>query len=377
VIAMKNEKIREQFEPAVSNWTYLNAAACGLSPQFAKKAADTWWNDKLSHGSVNYHVWEDQADITRKKAGHLINAQKEEIAFVMNTSQALNLAIHGIDFTKGDNVVVNKHDFPSNYLPWLSLKKKGVDVRCISVENHRITVENIKKLIDENTKAVSLSSVQFKSGFRCDLESIGALCAEYGALFLVDAIQSLGALEMDVKQYHIDVLATSFYKWLLGPDGIGFLYCNKDIIDQVTTTNIGWMSTLNPWEFPTALHLSPTAQKFESGTLPWVLIYSIDSLLDFFNKIKVRTVTDHIFEILDYLIEELDRLNVNIISSLEKNERSGILLFQVDAPEKFAELCQKNKVRISVRDGIRVSPHIYNTTTDIDVLIHHLESFLG
>jgi len=368
--------LRKEFEPAISNWTYLNAAACGLTPQFAQKAMNTWWEDKLSHGSVHYHTWEEDALKTKEKFATLIHASRDEIAYMMNTSEGLNFAINGMSFEKGDNVVVNKYDFPSNFLPWLALEQKGVEVRCLEVINNRIPLHHFESVIDEHTKAVSISSVQFKSGFRSDLQGIGRLCEEHGCYFVVDAIQSLGALEMDVKKYNIDILATSCYKWLLGPDGVGFLYCNDDIIDNIATTNIGWMSTPDPWSFPTELSLMNTAQKFESGTLPWSLIYAIDPILDMFNDLGVPVITAYIFHLLDYLITELQSLDVNIISPLEPEERSGILIFDVQGRDELAARYQKNNVRISVRDGIRVSPHLYNTTEDIDVLLEHLTEFL-
>lgn len=370
------KEIRNEFKPAINNWTYLNAAACGLTPKFAKEATDKWWEDKLTNGSVNYHTWEENAEKTRKKFGKLINASEREIAYTMNTSQAINIAVNGIDFKKGDNVIANRLDFPSIYLPWLTVKNKGVEIRCVKIENNRIPVENIEKLIDEHTKVISISSVQFKTGFRCDLEEIGKICKENGIYFVVDAIQSLGAIEMDVKKYNIDLLATACYKWLLGPDGIGFLYCNKDIQEDIAATNIGWMSTTDPWSFPTKIDLHPSAKKFESGTLPWPLIYSMDAIFDFFNEISVKKVQSHIFNLLDYLIEELQKLDVQIISPLNKDERSGILTFDVKNRDKLAEIYQNNKVRISVRDGIRVSPHIYNTTEDIDRLVSILKKFL-
>lgn len=372
-----NEKIRNQFEPAVSNWTYLNAAACGLSPQFSREAMERWWEDKLCNGSVNYNVWEEDAVKTKAKFGKLINAKQDEIAYTMNTSEGLNRIIQGIPFTRGDNIVVNKYDFPSNFLPWLPLKEKGVDIRIMDVVDNRIPVESIEDLVDDNTRAVSISSVQFKTGFRCDLESIGKICREHGAYFVVDAVQSLGALEMDVKKYNIDVLCTSCYKWLLGPDGIGFLYCSEDCIDEIATTNIGWTSTPDPWSFPTDLTLVRTAQKFESGTLPWSLIYSVGAILDFFNETGVNNVTEHIFRLIDYLIEELERLQVHITSPLQKNERSTILVFDVKKREELAELYQDYSVRISVRDGIRVSPHVYNRIEDIQILVDILTEFLG
>jgi selenocysteine lyase/cysteine desulfurase len=370
-------ELRKEFEPAVSNWTYLNAAACGLTPQRARVAMSRWWEDKLSHGSVHYHTWEEDALKTKKKFSTLIKASPDEIAYTMNTSEGLNFAINGMSFKKGDNVVVNKYDFPSNFLPWLALQEKGVEVRCVDIVDNRIPLTHFESLIDEKTRAVSISSVQFKSGFRCDLQGIGNLCKEQGIYFVVDAIQSLGALEMDVKKYNIDILCTACYKWMLGPDGVGFLYCNQDIVDEITTTNIGWMSTPDPWSFPTELHLMNTAQKFESGTLPWALIYAVDSILDMFNQIGVPRITDHIFRLLDYLIEELESLDVTIVSPLARDERSGILIFDVQGRDELAAQYQANNVRISVRDGIRVSPHLYNTKEDIDMLVTQLKEFLG
>lgn len=368
--------MRDEFEPAVSNWTYLNAAACGLTPQFARSAMEHWWDDKLTNGSVHYHQWEEDALKTKDKFATLIHASRDEVAYTMNTSEGLNFAINGIQFKKGDNVVVNKYDFPSNFLPWLALKQKGVEIRCMEITDRRIPIENIESLIDERTKAVSISSVQFKTGFRCDLEGIGALCKEHGSYFIVDAIQSLGAIEMDVKKSNIDILCTSCYKWLLGPDGIGFLYCNEEVVDEIISTNIGWMSTPDPWSFPTELELMKTAQKFESGTLPWTLIYAVDSILDMFNSIGVNTITEHIFRLLDNLIAELKSRNVTILSPLKKDERSGILVFDVKQRDELAAYYQAHNVRISLRDGIRVSPHLYNNLEDVSVLISHLEKFM-
>jgi len=370
------EKIKNEFEPVVSNWIYLNAAACGLTPKFAKEAADRWWEDKLTDGSVHFHDWEKNADKTRENFGKLINAKGEEIAYSMSASQSINIATNGIDFKRGDNVIVNTLEFPSNFYPWIALRDKGVEVRYVETEKNRIPVENIEKLIDGHTKALSISSVQFRDGFKADLEKIGKISREKDVYFVVDAIQSLGVIEMDVKKYNIDMLATSCYKWLLGPDGIGFFYCDKDIQDEIASTDIGWMSTTDPWDFSTELDFHPSAKKFESGTPPWVLIYSVDSILDFFHEITVKKIHNHVFGLLDHLIEELQELNATIVSSLNIDERSGILTFDVKNRDKLAEIYQNNKVRVSVRDGIRVSPHIYNTTEDIDRLVSILKKFL-
>ncbi|MBU7033419.1 MAG: aminotransferase class V-fold PLP-dependent enzyme [Theionarchaea archaeon] len=361
---LKINEVRTEFEPAVSNWVYLNAAACGLTPRCAKQASDMWWNDKFTDGSVHFHDWEMQADQTRENFGKLINAKGEEIAYVMNTSQGINIATNGISFKKGDNIIINELEFPSNFYPWLALKEKGVEIRCIQIEHDRIPVENIESLIDENTRVISISSVQFRDGFRADLHRIGNLCEEHDIYFVVDAIQSLGVLEMDVKRDNIDMMATSCYKWLLGPDGIGFFYCNEEIQEEIASTNIGWMSTSDPWNFSTDLDFHPSAKKFEAGTPPWTLIYSVNAIFD------------HVFDLLDYLIEELQELNVEIKSSLKDKERSGILTFDINGRENLAELYQKNHVRISVRDGIRVAPHMYNNMEDMGKLIQILKEFI-
>jgi selenocysteine lyase/cysteine desulfurase len=371
------KEIRTQFEPGISKWTYLNAAACGLSPHIAKEAANTWWDDKLNNGSIHFHEWEMNAETTREKFAKLLNASGQEIAYVMNTSQGLNIASNGIDFKKGDNIIVNTLEFPSNFYPWLALKQKGVEIRCVEITDGRIPLENIKSLIDEHTRVISISSVQFRNGFRADLQGIGNLCEENDIYFVVDGIQSLGVLEMDVKKFNIDMLATSCYKWLLGPDGIGFFYCDKEIQEEINTTNIGWMSTSDPWDFSTDLEFHPSAKKFEPGTPPWTLIYSMDAILDFLYGITIQKIHDHVFNLLDYLIEELQSLDVEITASLIEKERSGILTFNVPHVEKLAEIYQKNQVRISVRDGIRVSPHIYNTKEDIDRLVDILKEFIS
>jgi selenocysteine lyase/cysteine desulfurase len=174
----------------------------------------------------------------------------------------------------------------------------------------------------------------------------------------------------------IDLLSTSCYKWLLIPDGIEFFYCRNEILDEIKTSNIGWMSTVDPWSFPTELELHPSTKTFEAGTLPWPQIYSFDSILDFIDVVTVYRIQKHVLGLHDYLVEELKRLGILIVTSLTEDERSGIIVFDAKNNERLAEIFQANRVRISLRDGIRLAPHIYNNRDDIDRLLGILKNFL-
>jgi len=208
--------IRKTF-PITRKIVYLNHA--GVSPFSTKVAAGLARHviEQTTYGGTVEPRWTKRVEEARRQAARLINAKPAEISFVDNTTQGLNYFARGIDWRKGDNVVLPRIEFPANVYPWLSLKDRGVRVKFVRDREGRVLVEDIERAIDGRTRAVAMSFVEFSSGFKNDLARIGRICRKHGVYFVVDGIQGLGALSLDVKECLIDGLSAGAHKWLLAP----------------------------------------------------------------------------------------------------------------------------------------------------------------
>ena len=215
---------REQF-PVTQKYIYLNHA--GVSPLSlrARDAMQDFLNDAADNGGVNAASWTATVEACRHSAAQLINADPSEIAFMKNTTQGLIIAANGIDWHQCDNIVTTAVEFPANVYPWWSLKERyGVEMRMVQERRGQILTEEIEAAIDARTRVVTISHVEFASGFRNDIAAIGEICRKKGIWFVVDAIQSLGVIDLDVKACNIDILAADGHKWLLAPEGAAIFY---------------------------------------------------------------------------------------------------------------------------------------------------------
>ncbi|HEX8253668.1 MAG TPA: aminotransferase class V-fold PLP-dependent enzyme, partial [Thermoanaerobaculia bacterium] len=216
---MSSAAFRDLF-PVTKNLVYFNHAAVGPLSTRACEAMERHARDQRDFGALHWKDWYAEIDRLRESAARLIGAQPEEIAILKNTSEGLSFVAGGLQWSEGDNVVTTALEFPSNWTPWKRLEEKGVECRVAPLP----TVEQIDKVIDGHTKLVTVSSVAFHNGYVADVEAIGALCAQRGVLFCVDAIQSVGVLPIDVRKAKIDFLAADGHKWMCGPEGAAIFY---------------------------------------------------------------------------------------------------------------------------------------------------------
>lgn len=369
--------IRKEF-PVTENYIYFNHA--GVSPLSNRvvEAANDYLAVISKHGiarEASIQFAKTIAD-TRARLARLINAEADEIAFIKNTTQGILIAANGIDWCEGDNVVTANVEFPANVYPWLNLARRGVTTRFVQEKEARIPVEDIERVIDHRTRAVSISFVEFASGFRNDLKAIGQICQEKDIFFIVDAIQGLGALDIDVKKCKIHIMSSDGHKWLMGPEGAGCFYCSKEILDKVIPGNVGWNSVINRAAYlEYDLTLRADAQRFEEGSLNVMGIYALRAAVDLILEIGIQNIEARILALTDLLIEKLREKGYQIVSSLIPKERSGIVCFR-SRRYSSAELCRRltdNKVIVSDRAGsVRVSPHFYNSEEEIERMIEVL-----
>lgn len=373
MLRISTDKWRTEF-PVTNIYIYMNHAGVAPLSRRAAEAMTAFVEDATINGAVNVDDWVETAEQCRSLAANLINADVSEIAFMKNTTQGILIAANGIDWNQGDNVVTTAVEFPANVYPWWSLKERyGVETRMVPEKEGRIHIEDIISAIDENTRAVTISHVEFASGFRNDIKAIGEICHERDIWFVVDAIQSLGAIDVDVKSAYVDILAADGHKWLLAPEGAAIFYCANDKLERLINTNIGWASVVNPRDFLNYdLIQKPDATRFEEGSYNSVGLYGLKAAIELLLEVGISNIKTHILQITENLIEGLAAKGYRVITPTRNSERAGIVIFESDRntpAELFEMLSQKNIITAERGSGLRVSPHFYNTESEIRRLL--------
>ena len=362
----------------LKNRIFFDHAKVAPIPIRTKKVVTSFVTESANFGTTNYHEWIKKVQLVRESFALLIGAMPEEIAFVKNTSEGLSIVANGINWKSGENVVIPDIEFPSNVYPWQNLKRHGVETRMVSCPGGQVNFEKIIAAVDEKTRVLSISSVECNSGFRNNLAKFGEFCKKKEIYFCVDAIQSLGALQLNVKDYNIDFLAADGHKWLLSVEGLGGFYINSKILEEIYPVVVGWDSMVDAYNFMDYnFTFRPDARRFEEGTTNTMSIYAFGASLSLFHEIGIKTVETCILELGDYIIEEIKKRNLKIYNSEKQNERSGIVAFYFSDSNIINFMDQKG-VSLTVRDGlVRLSPHFYNTKADADKFFEILDDYLS
>ena len=367
-----NPEIRKLF-PVTQNHIYLNhAAVCPISLPVAERMLE-YTADLLNHGFVHYEMWGNRIKKVRQLAARLINASPDEIAFAPNTSSGLAFVANGIDWQAGDNMVTADCEFPANLIPWRRISREhGVEMRTAPERQGRLETEEILSLIDSRTRVVSLSFVEFASGFRNDLAIIGQYCRDRGVLFVVDAIQGLGALKLDVEACCIDALSADAHKFLLGPDGVALFYVSRQAMERIEPTVVGWTSVANPFDFNDQQPYAHSARRFEPGALNTAGIMGLGAAIELFLNLGLERIESYLLELGDYLSAQLTERGYKVISSRRPGEGSAMICCQHDrfSADNLCQILNEQHIITTPRVGrLRISPHLYNTREEIDRLI--------
>jgi len=321
--------------------------------------------------------WREVLEQTRSAAAKLIGAEPEEIAFVKNTSEGLSFVANGIQWRSGDNIVVPSCEFPANVYPWMNLAQQGVEVRFAEPDGAEIPPAAIARAVNARTRLVAISAVQFATGFRADLAAIGRFCRDNGILFCVDAIQALGAFQINVRDMYIDFLSADAHKWLLGPEGIGIFYVRREILEQVRPAEVGWLSVVRHWDYENYdFTLKADARKFECGSYNVAGIYGLGGALELLHEVTIENISRRILDLTDRLVGGLRASGWRIVSPRGEGKSSGIVAATregVDLGRVRETLLRDHRIVTSVRGGcLRISPHFYNSEDEIDFLVEVL-----
>jgi len=368
-------QLREQF-PVTRNYNFQNHAGVAPICQRAAEAVREYLRLSQENAYVGSGFYA-HADHVRQRAAELINAKPDEVTFIKNTSEGINFVANGLTWKSGDNVVTTNAEFPSNVFPWRNLASRGVKIHMAMEEGGRIPIERLIEAIDSRTRVVAISSVQFASGYRTDLATLGEHCQRKGVFLCVDAIQSLGAMPIDVKAMHIDFLAADAHKWLCGPEGIGIFYVSKEIQGYLRPTCVGWLSVKEPWDFDRGVfELADSIKRYDSGSYNLAGIYALGGALEMVLEIGVKNICQRLLFLTDRLAEGVRNKGYRVVSCRDRAEASGILSFSSavhDHQVLQKHLQKEHRLVIAVRKGrLRASPHCYNTEKEIDQLIELL-----
>ncbi|MCR8433654.1 MAG: aminotransferase class V-fold PLP-dependent enzyme [Candidatus Korarchaeota archaeon] len=368
--------IRAHF-PGISCGTYLNTASIGLIPDVSISALENFIRQRC-FGNIFWLEWYSALDDIRTHVSRLINANYEEIAFVQNTSMGLNLIANSINWQSGDNIVINDLEFPTNVFPWQVVAKRyNLELRCVRNVNGMLRKEDFEKVVDERTKTIAVSWVEFGNGFVNDLRFLSKLAHENGALLVVDGIQGVGALKIDVKAMGVDILVCGFQKWLLGI-GSGFLYIDENVLGDLKVPFAGWLSDKDPYAFDFREYEPASgAKRFELGSPSFADALVARESLRFIAGIGIENIEKRDLELISYLRKRLAELD-RVIFMTPEGTLSPILTFKLEGidTKSLLEYLLERNIYVSVRLGaLRVSPHFYNNAGDIDRLLNALIDF--
>jgi selenocysteine lyase/cysteine desulfurase len=354
--------------PVRRNFIHLNHAAVAPLPRRVADAITAHVENVRDRGSADWRAWYGMVETTRAKVGAFIGASAAEIAILPNTSWGVNLVALGFPWKDGDNVVTDDMEFPSNAYPWRALAERGVECRVAKSREGRITAGDLAALVDARTRVVAVSWVAFHNGFVFPLAEIGRFCRERGILFVVDAIQGLGALPMDVAAAHVDVLCADAHKWLYGAEGGAVFYVAESARERVPARAHGWWNLKTEGEY-LEYRAAPYvgARRYEPGTLPTANLAGLSAAIDLLNAIGRDAVQARILGLVETLRSGLEARGWRIASPAPLS--SGILAAAPPSGDarSWAKRLEAKGVLVAPREGcVRFSPHAGNDAGELD-----------
>jgi len=326
--------------------------------------------DVLEHGAGHTADWYKNLGETKRLAAPLVGCDPRDLAVTPNTTHGINLVANGIRWRPGDEVVLSSKEYPANVYPWWAQQAKGVRLVWVEPdEDDRLPVEAYAARMTERTRVVTVSHVQFSSGYRQDLERLGRLCREAGAIFVVDAIQSVGVFEVDCTKWGVDALTTGSHKWLLGPTGVALFFTTPKLRDEMETTYVGADCMVGALDYlDYRFEPLPDGRRFENAMPNFAGIAGLKAALEIVHGVGRETILRRIRENSDRLASALTGLGWRLRCSRNEDDWSGIL--SVDhprvSPEEAAGYLKREEIVTSVRDRrLRVSPHAYHRGEDL------------
>jgi cysteine desulfurase / selenocysteine lyase len=355
-------QLRSQF-PALKNWTYLDTASFGQLPVCASEAMIGHLTHRDRTASSQFMSWFEDMDALREKCARLINCTGSDIAFVPSASTGLSYLMQGIDWKTGDEVLTLSDEFPNQLYQGPPATRFGAIFRTV-------TWPEFYASINERTRLVLLSTVNYANGFRPSIEEIASYLRQRGIMFYLDGTQSIGALTFDVQAIRPAMLCVDAYKWLMSPNGAGFVYIDPELRSYLQPSVVGWRSDTGWREVNNLNHNDPifpdSAQKYEGGMICFPSLYALSAVVSLLLEIGPQVIEARVLELasktrvmLKDLGAEVNTDDSQIVTARFPNRDSS----------QIARLLKAGQVVVSARHGrLRVSAHFYNNEDDLESL---------
>jgi selenocysteine lyase/cysteine desulfurase len=365
------EVLRDEF-PVTRELIYLNHASIAPLCRSAVEAMKFLADDAAQFGSLHYDTWLEAYAGLREATARLVGAEAGEIAIVKNTSEGISVVALGFPWKLGDRIVAFREEFPANALPWQRLEARGVQISWLSIYD---SLEDIEAAI-AGARLLAISFVNYLSGFRVDLKTIGECCRKHGCFFFVDAIQGLGVFPLDVQEFRIDALSADGHKWLLGPEGNGILYIRREWHDRIEPVEFGWTNRKAANDYSSRdLTLRSDAGRYECGTLNTIGCFGLRAAIDFLLNIGVARIGTGVNEITQRLECGIARRGYRLLHARNSEQGSGIISAKHPSLDSrvIARNLKDTGIVVATRgEWLRFSPHFYINESEIDCVIESL-----
>lgn len=359
---------RQQF-PVTNRFAYLNSAAAGPVSIPARTAAADYYEKMMNDGDVHWNQWLARREAARVRVARFINAEPDEIAFTTNTSSGMNLIVDALE-DRGE-VISSELEFPVTTLPWMH---RRIPVHLLPAVGGQMRIEDVCTAMTHATGIIALSHVQFSNGFRIDLEELGTIKGDHA--LVINASQSAGAFEIDVKRTGIDALCATGHKWLLAGYGSGFVYLSRELQQQSASRALGWLSVEEPFEMRNN-ELRPrhdAAARMELGCPHFAGIFSLGAAVGLIEEIGIANIQTRVLSLNRYLTELLEKNSWTVLSPIQNEEsRSAETLIEIDKPAEVVRALFRRGVIVTEKpEGIRAATHFFNDESDIERLVNAL-----
>lgn len=359
------DSIRKQF-PVTETVAYLNAAAAGPLSRQTVAAATEYYRQMMDDGDVHWDEWLAKREDVRRKVAAFINAEPDEIALTTNTSSGMNNIIDALE-THGE-VISCDLEFPVSTLPWMN---RRIPVHLVKSVAGQVRLEDIRSAMNVRTRIICLSHVQFSNGFRLDLEELGK--AKHDHALVVNASQSAGAFEIDVKRMKIDALCATGHKWMLSGYGSGFVYLSRELLERSKPRAIGWLSVQEPYAMRNdEVHLRhDAAARAELGCPHFAGIFALGASIDLMTHAGVKNIEERALSLNRFLTDRLIDSEWTVLSPIDEDRmRSAETLVQVEDPPRVVAKLRERKIIVTEKpQGIRVATDFFNNEDDIERLV--------
>ena len=351
--------------PLEPSLCYLNHAAVAPWPQRTADAINAFATENIQQGATHYPRWEVKEKQLRQQLKELINAPSvDDIALLKNTSEALSVVAHGLKWQSGDQVIISDEEFPSNRIVWESLARYGVEVIEVNLTQAETPELAIYDATTTKTRLISISSVQYASGLKVDLNQLGEFCTHNNVLFCVDAIQSIGAVVTDVQACKADFMMADGHKWMLGPEGLALFYCSEKVRDQLKLYQYGWHMIEEAGNYDKKeWEVAASARRFECGSPNMLTIHGLSASLSLILEIGMSTIEKSLQQRIDFTIDKLSSSpGIEVLSPTETDRRAGIVIFKTENSDEASlhrYLMNQRVICAKRGGGIRFSPHFY------------------